>query len=706
MRHTSQLLFLTLFFTTSSAFAQLHPSMDSTRLKAARENAALNPLGIPLRDQANRDIRALGLSPDDSFELINAHQDERGGTHARLQQYYRGVPVHGGRLIAHRDASGLFLPYTDNAVRNITTSEIPRYTADEAIRIAENDPRHLRPFAVPPEVRLEFLPIYEYVHVRTGGPLPPRRYDPTHPYAMHEDIDAEEAVRRVSYVHLAYRVIGIEHDVVQDLWESREWLISAHEGHVIEARDLDESVTGNGTGFWAGSVTFQTTDEGSCFSMYDSVREFTTETEDFSSSHAVNCDFNNIWGDGNSFMGNSSATNANWQTMMVDGHHHATVFWDLMDNVFGMQGPDDDFYSVNVFMHKGTNHNNAHYHKVSGNVAFGDGSEIYSNSDIVGHELGHAWNDHNSGYSSGYALNESLADIFGVMTEVYKNSGNFATGSTNIGTAGNSDWNIGGFRNMINPAATNDPMYWHQNILDEEEHAGAGPANRAFAFLTRGASPWIRDQNWSRKIPWGMNGIGLNTAGRIFFHAHKHLLDDEDYQGLRWAMIQAAEELHGNNSTQENAVRNAYAGVNVGSRAGTYPALPPATSEVEPNNLQSSAQNLGTGMAPPAGAVFGAPRKIRLIGSGAGTDWYKVRLTGNLLGVLLTPLYTPGGSTYSISIRASNGAILASGGASASPQYIEGSQFVTGDPYDLYIRVVNSTGNTGALYTLDIDLKI
>jgi Zn-dependent metalloprotease len=700
-------LALALLATTAGAYEGLPSWIDPSRRDEARRKAASNPLGLPLLEHAERDAKSLGFSADDGFVLIRASEDDLGWTHAHLQQTFRGIPVRGGRLIVHRRPDGTYAPYSDAGIRGIKTPEVPRLTAEEAIKVAEADDRHRFPFAVVPRTELAYLPVYRYVLARSGAPVPPTRYDPSAELAMHEPVDADDVVKQVDDVLLAWKVTGIERDAERGDYPARQWWVDAQTGRVARAGDLDESATATGHSYWYGVVDLQT-QNGSCFHMTDTDRQFTTETEDFGSDHVVNCDANNIWGNGLAFAGNASASNSNWQTAMVDGHFGATVYWDLMDHVFNLQGPDDDFYSVNVFMHHLTNHDDAHYHSTSGNVSFGDSTDGVHRTrlDCLGHELGHAWNDHNSGYGGGTALNESLGDVFGEWTDAYRHSGGFASGSSTIGTNADTAFvNRCSGRDLIAPGSNGHPTYWYADILDAEEHFGSAPASRAFTFLARGSGSWHRNRDYSRKLPWGMAGSGLQTAARIFYRAHRDWLADEDYQGLRVAMRQAANQLFGSDVT----VRNAYAGINVGAAAPGMPAAPPVTAEVEPNNTLATAQSLGWGMSPPAGAVLPAPRKIKVRGSGHGDDWYRVTLTGSLASVMLTPTVNSVGilGSYGIEIVWSDGYVLDEKSPRIVPQRVENEFFVDGTPYTLWIHVVPGPGtNTATTYELDIDLMI
>lgn len=699
--------------------------IDPARREAARLAAAKNALALPLRERVHRDAVRLGISAGDRFEVVSTHRDERGQMHVRLQQYLHGIRVVGGRLIAHGEGPGGLPDYSDTVVRGISAPVVPRLSAVQAIGRVEADPRRQGAFVAPPTTELVYLPIFEPVLLRDPTkPIPSRQYDPDVEHAMVESINSDDVGKRLVRTHLAWRIVGVDRDAGRGSFASREWFVDAIDGSLVAVRDLDSRATGSGTGSWdpdgngrpvAYPVSFQTRSVGGCFRMEDAIRKFKTETEDFGSGHEVNCDNNDRWGNGKGFAGDEDASTSNWQTAMVDGHFGATVYWEMMDEVFGFQGPDDDFYSVNVFVHSDTDWDNCKYYWLSGNIACGDGPEDGGGTsrtrlDCFGHELGHAWNDHNTGYPGGFALNESLADVFGEWTKAYLKSGGFAAGSSQIGSIDDTNWkNDCSGRNLLDPAKSGNPRYWYPGILDDGEHYGSTPASRAFTFLARGASSANDAASYSRKLPWGMTGIGLQRAAEIFFLAHRSFISGDDYQALRVGMLAAA---LGGNAGEAAAVRNAYAAINVGSPAAETPEPPPVTAEEEPNNSQGQRQALGQGTDPPAGALPGSPRKMVVVGStGQGDeDWYRVTLIGKTLRVLLTPI-APSlqSAALGVQIWVPNDTTPGPGAQpSRDPQLVQSTVFfVPSGPYNRLIRVFRGPGASGqAMYRLDIDLTV
>jgi hypothetical protein len=104
-------------------------------------------------------------------------------------------------------------------------------------------------------------------------------------------------------------------------------------------------------------------------------------------------------------------------------------------------------------------------------------------------------------------------------------------------------------------------------------HFSSGPANRAFYFLSQGASASAGEDH-SVYLPSGMSGIGNDHAARIWYKAlTEYLTFDADYAVLRESMVEAATALYGADSADVAAVHNAFAAINVGSAPGEKPRV-------------------------------------------------------------------------------------------------------------------------------------
>jgi hypothetical protein len=188
-----------------------------------------------------------------------------------------------------------------------------------------------------------------------------------------------------------------------------------------------------------------------------------------------------------------------------------------------------------------------------------------------------------SGESGG--LNEAHSDIHGTMVEFYSRGG---SGSTIGETGGN--WLIGEqlsttpLRFMIKPSKDGtSPNAWSATLKNLDVHYSSGPMNRAFYFLSQGASKVSTDDSYSTYLPSGMTGIGNDKAARIAFRAlTTKMVSSTNYAGARTAFLAAATDLYGATSDEYAAVENAFAGINVGKVHGGGDSIPPTTALTAP----------------------------------------------------------------------------------------------------------------------------
>jgi len=114
-------------------------------------------------------------------------------------------------------------------------------------------------------------------------------------------------------------------------------------------------------------------------------------------------------------------------------------------------------------------------------------------------------------------------------------------------------------------------------------HYSSGPMNRFFYFLSQGAPSDAASPAYSPYLPGGMAGVGNDKAARIWYTAMSEWLTPvARYADARVAGIAAATELYGDGSPEVQAVRNAFAAINVGSVSDT-PRVAIRFSVVQPD---------------------------------------------------------------------------------------------------------------------------
>jgi Zn-dependent metalloprotease len=213
-------------------------------------------------------------------------------------------------------------------------------------------------------------------------------------------------------------------------------------------------------------------------------------------------------------------------------------------------------------------------------MVFGDGDgDIFVGFtkalDVIGHELTHGVTQFESGldyHDQPGALNESFSDVFGSLVKQRKLNQ----------TASEADWLIGegilgptvkgvALRSMMNPGtAYDDPrlgkdpqpghMKGYVKTQDDEGgvHINSGIPNHAFYFLAA-----------------ALGGYAWHEPGQIWYLTLRRLDHNSQFQDAADVSFAAAGELYGAGSSQQQAVREAWAQVGIRIAARLTGRRPP-----------------------------------------------------------------------------------------------------------------------------------
>lgn len=258
----------------------------------------------------------------------------------------------------------------------------------------------------------------------------------------------------------------------------------------------------------------------------------------------------------------------------VSAHYFAGQVIDFYKNLFNRNSLDDDKMEIDSFTHcifKGDGPNNAAWDGYEMLYGDGDGklfTYLSGDLDVVGHEMTHGvvTNTANLDYhNQPGALNESLADTFGVLIETYSKD-NVAGGGTWAFRP--ADWVVGdqvltphvpgdALRSLANPHAgytwQPDKMSEYKSLPDNDKgdnggvHVNSGIPNKA-AFLVA-------------------KSIGMEATAEIYYRALTDYLGMySDFANARLCLEQAARDLYGEGSEEEAAVGSAFISVGVGDK--------------------------------------------------------------------------------------------------------------------------------------------
>ena len=496
---------------------------------------------------------ALGLDQRNSFGVNGIMPDKTlGRVDVRITQYYQGVTVWGGEAIMHMQGEKV-QAFTDGLTRKLEVDTHPALTSSEALAVALADLAPKGPFAIPPTAAL----VVARMKLGPGRPT------------------VKEALLYHVHTELENGSLETAHT---------DYFIDAHTGAIAKRWNSlrTTAAVGSGLSQYSGRVKLNTNAMPGGFELRDLTRGDSGNTvvdlAHSSGDHGskIFTSPNNRWGDGLNYSG--GATNSdNGQTAAVDAAFGSQWTWDYYKLVHGRNGIDGNGTATSMRVHYGNAYDNAFWSDSCFCMTFGDGSRFKSLEaiDVMGHEMSHGVcastaNLAYMGESGG--LNEANSDIHGTMVEFYSRGGSGAR----IGDHG-GNWTLGEqletpefprpLRFMYKPSLDGQsPDAWYDGIENLDVHNSSGPMNRCFYFLSHGASGNAASDSHSDSLPGGMKGVGNDKAARIWYRAMvSYMTSTTDYAQARQASVKAAKDLFGAGGAEEQAVWNAFHGINVGN---------------------------------------------------------------------------------------------------------------------------------------------
>ena len=495
---------------------------------------------------------ALGLDPHNSFGVNGIATDKTlGRVDVRITQYYQGVPVFGGEAIMHMKGDKV-QAFTDGLTRKLEVDTHPSLTASEALALALADLAPRGSLALPPTATL----VVAHMKLGPGRPV------------------LKTALLYHIHTELENGTLETRHT---------DYFVDAHTGAIAKRWNSlrTEAAVGSGLSQFSGRVRLNTNATPEGFELRDLTRGDSGNTV-VDLAHGTGdqggkifTSPNNRWGDGLNYSGGATSSE-NGQTAAVDAAFGSQWTWDYYKAVHGRNGIDGNGTATSMRVHYGEAYDNAFWSDSCFCMTFGDGSRFKSLEaiDVMGHEMSHGVcsataNLAYMGESGG--LNEANSDIHGTMVEFYSRGGSGAK----IGNKG-GNWTLGEqletpqfprpLRFMYKPSLDGQsPDAWYDGIENLDVHNSSGPMNRCFYFLSQGASPKAGSDTHSDHLPAGMKGLGNDKAARIWFRAMvSYMTSMTDYAQARQACLRAVKDLYGAGGAEEQAVWNAFHGINVG----------------------------------------------------------------------------------------------------------------------------------------------
>lgn len=476
--------------------------------------------GSPMQVKGIQEVRTLKVNVD-----------ELGMAHARVQHMVDGIPVVGSEAIVHLDSAGTLAGYTDDLLSDVKVDTTPALTADQAIERA-------------------VVEYYDGWDVLTADP-----------------VATLEILRQDGEDHLTWRV---DLQRMDDTPSQPRLYVDAHNGDLVLGYDNLRDATCSGASNYYGTVSF------TC--LLSSSTYYTEDSTDLVATYS--------WGGTTSSLYYVTSTSTTFSTTStyyknaVEAQYSAEKWHDYMyatharNNIDGAGGPAYTTSHGYNFMAVTTSYSrsyaNAYWDPSNEYAVFGDGDGTTMGPatalDVVGHELTHGV----SGYEAGFGytgepggLDESMADVFGAMTERY------ALGeSTDTWLLGEDVWTPrtsgDAMRYMNDPADDGYSLdYYSSSAAYADPHYSSGIPNLAFYLLAKGGT------HPRGKSTTTVTGIGADAAAKIWYLAlSSYMTSSTSFSGARTATLSAASALYGSTSTQYAQVQDAWAAVGIGSASG------------------------------------------------------------------------------------------------------------------------------------------
>ena len=577
-RLAGALLALALAHSPAAAQAETPVTASSASPGEAPEAAAALAVLTP-------DLPGLGLDDQNRLEVLDVARDGDGLCHVRLQQRYRGLSVWGGQAVVHLrmpDAPGApgpeeAGPFTNALVPDLRLEVTPNLQPGEALALAQTLVAPRGTYARPPTAELLVYP---------EAALTP---------TVDEADNAEDFQVEVVRHHLAYHLhLELENGAQETRHD--DLLVDAHTGAVLKAwsslftAKANKAVLTTGYSQYSGPVQLGSLVVPCGFTLLDPTRSNLATRNLGGHTSGTGLLFTNTepeWGDGENYHPDRGPKSANGQTAAVDAHFGLQTTWDFYRNILGRNGIDGKGRPTYNLVHYDHGYDNAFWSNACFCMTYGDGGtfKTLTSMDVVGHEVSHGLCHATAGL--GYAgetggLNEANSDIFGAMISFY------AKGAQGRGTTipdHGGRWSVGfdlqtdayphPLRYLYKPSLDGfSPDAWSRDLDDLDVHFSSGPMNRAFYFLSQGASAKPGEDTYSSYLPKGMDGVGNDRALRIWWRTlNAYLTPGSRYVDARRGAIRAAEDLYGKQSPESWAVRRAFKAINVGEKEpGRRPA--------------------------------------------------------------------------------------------------------------------------------------
>ncbi len=497
-------------------------------------------------------------NPKQELIVQKTLKDKLGKTHVKFTQQYRGIPFWNGEIVVHTNPNGNI--YYINAQYYKTPFGIDlkyRISNKQAILIAKQN-------------------------LETKIPITKLDAE-TKKFLHYRDITATKYIwyDNNNKNHLVWHV-----QIRPNIRDNWYYFIDAKTGEILEhynATNFDGPLTATATDLNGIKQTIHVYNDNGKSYMIDASRDMwqngQTDILNDPKGAILTIDARQKDLTKDTKLYHVTTTTSEWNDpVSVSAHYNAGIVYEYYKNTHGRNSIDNQGSTILSVIHvtdNGESMANAYWNGAF--MIYGDGGNSFlplaGALDVSGHEMTHGVIQHTVAleykFQSG-ALNESLADVFGAMVD----KDNWLLGEDVTKT---SFIPSGALRNMEDPhnggTSINDPGWQPANMdeyvnltIDQDNggvHINSGIPNHACALIG--------------------NAIGKEKTENIYYRIlnEKYLNTKSQFIDMRLALIRAASDLYGENSTEVDAVKQAFDTVGILDGNGTKPPedLPPVNGD-------------------------------------------------------------------------------------------------------------------------------
>lgn len=413
--------------------------------------------------------------------------------------------------------SGTVIPELDKKLSHLN----PKISSEEAISIAEKD--------------LGFTPKYETNPTST---LTIYNHDNEAAYAYIVQLNylSPEPGNYVYFVDVETGKVLSKYNSIHDV-----------------TSDQGTTVTGTGKGVLGDYKYLNMLDSGnSTFSLQDITRGKGIFTYDAKNQSIIP---ETVWNV------SDRTLYSDYDAPAVDAHYYSGLVYDVYRGYFNRNSYDDKGGAIHSVVHYGKNYNNAFWNGQQMVYGDGDGERFIALSgaiDVVGHEITHGVTQYSSGLiyqNESGALNESISDLFGTLMEHYAyREPDYEIGEDVYTPNTPQD----ALRSMSDPSKYNQPDHYSNRYSGPADNGGvhinSGIINKSMYLLAEGGT------HHEVVVP----GISLYKVVQIYYRANTmYFTQNTSFSQARVAVIQAAADLYGQNSTEVKAVKKSFDAVGI-----------------------------------------------------------------------------------------------------------------------------------------------